>query len=214
LDALGDWLLAYYRKLIAEHRMRGSALAGELPFHWRTDFDYPWMGGWQSNQRGTLSERNLLVVIPGKDRSRAVIMADHYDTAYMEDLYYKEKGGKLARVSAAGADDNYSATAALMLGAPIFLQLSRNGELAHDVWLVHLTGEEFPSDCMGARNLAESLVEGTLKLHASGNTTHDLSKVKIEGVYVLDMIAHNRERDRNMFQISPGISRQSVWLAY
>ena len=26
-----------------------------------------------------------MVVIPGRDRRRAVIMADHYDTAYMED---------------------------------------------------------------------------------------------------------------------------------
>jgi hypothetical protein len=214
LDALGDWLLAYYRKLIARHGMRGKSLTGELPFQWRTDFDYPWMDGWLGNQVGTLKERNLLVVIPGKDRRRAVIMADHYDTAYMEDLYYKEKGGRMARVAAAGADDNHSATAALMLAAPVFLKLSRAGKLNCDVWLVHLTGEEFPSDCMGARHLAQSLVEGTLKLHTSGNKTHDLSKVKIEGVYVLDMIAHNRNRDRDEFQISPGLSRQSVWLAY
>ncbi len=214
LDALGDWLLAYYRRLIARHRMHGKALAGELPFKWRTDFEYPWMDGWVANQLGTLRERNLLVVIPGKDRSRAVIMADHYDTAYMEDLYYKEKGGKLARVAAAGADDNHSATAALMLAAPIFLKLSQAGKLDCDVWLVHLTGEEFPADCMGARALAQSLVEGTLKLHSSGKKTQDLSKVKIEGVYVLDMIAHNRDRDRDEFQISPGMSRQSAWLAY
>lgn len=214
LDALGDWLLAYYRKLIARHGMRGKALAGEVPFQWRTDFDYPWMDGWLGNQVGTLQERNLLVVIPGKDRRRAVVMADHYDTAYMEDLYYKEKGGKLARVAAAGADDNHSATAALMLAAPVFLKLSRAGKLACDVWLLHLTGEEFPADCMGARHLAQSIVEGTLMLHTSGNKTHDLSKVKIEGVYVLDMIAHNRNRDRDEFQISPGLSRQSVWMAY
>ena len=214
LDALGDWLLAYYRKLIARHGMRGKALAGELPFQWRTDFDYPWMDGWLANQLGTLRERNLLVMIPGKDRGRAMIMADHYDTAYMEDLYYKEKGGTLARVAAAGADDNHSATAALMLAAPVFLELSRAGKLNCDVWLVHLTGEEFPSDCMGARHLAQSVVEGTLKLHISGNHMHDLSKVKIEGVYVLDMIAHNRARDRDEFQISPGLTRQSLWLAY
>jgi hypothetical protein len=214
LDALGDWLLAHYRKQIARHGMRGKALAGELPFQWQTDFDYPWMDGWMANQAGTLRERNLLVVIPGKDRSRAVIMADHYDTAYMEDLYYKEKGGKLARVAAAGADDNHSATAALMLAAPVFLKLSRAGKLNCDVWLVHLTGEEFPSDCMGARHLSQSLVEGTLKLHAPGKKMHDLSKVRIEGLYVLDMIAHNRDRDRDVFQISPGLSPKSVWLAY
>ena len=74
-------------------------------------------------------------------------MADHYDTAYMEDCYEKDRGGSGARLAAAGADDNHSATAALMLGAPIFLELSRAGRLACDIWLVHLTGEEFPSDC-------------------------------------------------------------------
>jgi hypothetical protein len=214
LDALGDWLLAYYRKLIEKQGLRGRALAGELPFHWRTDFDYSWMQGWLGNQNGTLRERNLLVVIPGRDRGRAVIMADHYDTAYMEDFYYKERGGTLARLAAAGADDNHSATAALMLAAPIFLKLSREGKLDCDVWLVHLTGEEFPSDCMGARHLAQSLVERDLKLHISDKKMYDFSKVKIEGAYVLDMIAHNRERDRDEFQISPGLSRQSVWLAY
>jgi hypothetical protein len=79
---------------------------------------------------------------------------------------------------------------------------------------VHLTGEEFPADCLGARHLAQALVEGTLKLHMPGQKTRDLSKVKIEGIYVLDMIAHNRDHDRDVFQISPGISRQSFWLAY
>jgi hypothetical protein len=214
LEALGDWLLAYYRKLIARDGMRGKAFAGELPFQWQTDFDYPWMEGWLANQQGTLRERNLLVMIPGKDRRRAVIMADHYDTAYMEDLYYKEKGGKLARVAAAGADDNHSATAALMLAAPVFVKLSRAGRLDCDVWLIHLTGEEFPSDCMGARHLAQSIVEGTLKLNRPGQTALDLSGVKIGGVYVLDMIAHNRDRDRDVFQISPGLTKQSFWLAY
>jgi hypothetical protein len=214
LEALGDRLLAYYRKLIARHGMSGNALAGELPFQWRTDFDYPWMGGWLGNQEGTLNERNLLVMIPGKDRRRAIIMADHYDTAYMEDLYEKERGGKLARVSAAGADDNYSATAALMQAAPVFLKLSREGRLDCDIWLVHLTGEEFPADCMGARHLAQSIVEGTLTLHRPGQKDCDLSGVKIDGVYVLDMIAHNHDRDLGVFQISPGLSRQSVRLAY
>ena len=214
LDALGDWLLAYYRKLIAKHGMRGKAIAGDLPFQWRTDFDFPWMDGWLANQLGKARERNLMVVIPGKDRTRAVIMADHYDTAYMEDLYYKDRGGKLARVAAAGADDNHSATAALMLAAPVFLKLSRAGKLNCDVLLVHLTGEEFPADCLGARHLAQSLVEGTLKLRIPSQKTHDLSKVKINGIYILDMIAHNRDRDRDVFQISLGISWQSASLAY
>ena len=47
--------------------------------------------------------------------------------------------------------DNGSATATLLQAAPIFLKLAREGKLERDVWLLHLTGEEFPSDCMGAR---------------------------------------------------------------
>jgi hypothetical protein len=214
LQALGEQLLAYYRRIIAEHEMTGKAVAGDLPFSWQTDFEFPWMGGWDANQPAREEERDLLIVIPGRDRRRAVIMADHYDTAYMEDLYYESKGGKLARVAAAGADDNHSATAALMLGAPVFLELSRAGKLDCDVWLVHLTGEEFPSDCMGARHLAECLVEGTLRLRHSGRSRVDLSGVRVEGVYVLDMVAHNREHDRDVFQISPGVGRQSLGLAY
>ena len=214
LEALGDWLLGYYRRLISENGMQGKAIAGDLPFRWETDFEFNWMGGWKSNQVGEERERDLLVVIPGKDRNRAVVMADHYDTAYMEDLYYKESGGKLARVAANGADDNHSATAALMLGAPIFLELSRTGQLQCDVWLIHLTGEEFPADCMGARHLAQWLVEKNLKLRVEGGKRIDLSHVSVDGVYVLDMVAHNRHPLRDVFQISPGLSRKSYRLAY
>jgi hypothetical protein len=38
--------------------------------------------------------------------------------------------------------------------------------------------------------------------------------VQIEGVYVLDMVAHNRYSDRDVFQIAPGLSVASYWLAY
>jgi len=214
LEALGDWLLDYYRDVIAASGMESEALAGDLPFRWETDFAFDWMGGWRSNQEGEERERDLLVVIPGRDRSRAVIMADHYDTAYMEDLYYKESGGRLARVAAHGADDNHSATAALMLGAPVFLGLSRSGRLECDIWLVHLTGEEFPADCMGARYLGRQIVEKSLRLRTGDGSRVDLSQVGIEGVCVLDMVAHNRHPYRDVFQISPGLSPRSYRLAY
>ena len=55
-----------------------------------------------------------------------------------------------------------------MLGAPDFLELSRAGRLDCDIWLVHLTGEEFPSDCMGA-GIWPRLVEGSLHLRRSGD---------------------------------------------
>ena len=213
LEALGDYLLDYYRRLIEKSQMAGKAAVGDLPFQWQTDFDFPWSGGWLNNQEGKTEERDLVAVIPGRDRRRAVIMADHYDTAYMEDRYEKARGGVGARLAAAGADDNHSATAAMMLGAPMFLELSRAGKLGCDVWLVHLTGEEFPSDCMGARHLAQCIIEGALKLHRKTARNLDLSKVEIQGVFVSDMIAHNNDNDLDVFQISPGASAASLRLA-
>lgn len=213
LEGLGDELLAYHRKKIAAAKMTGKALAGDLPFRWRTDADYSWMGGWRKSQDAE-GERNLLIMIPGRNRREAVIMADHYDTAFMEDRYEKDRGGSGARLAACGADDNYSATAALMLAAPIFLDLSRRGKLGCDIWLVHLTGEEFPADCLGARALTERLVTRTLKLRLPGGKSKDLSKTTIRGLYVSDMIAHNHDRERDIFQISPGNDPGSMWLAY
>jgi hypothetical protein len=213
LESLGDQLLAYYNKKIAAAKMTGKALAGDVPFRWRTVMDYSWMGGWQKN-RCTEAERDLLIVIPGQNRREAVIMADHYDTAYMEDNYEKDRGGSGARLAACGADDNYSATASLMLAAPIFLELSRQGKLGCDVWLVHLTGEEFPADCLGARALTERIVQRTLKLHVPKGKAKDLSKTTVRGVYVSDMIAHNHDRERDIFQISPGNDPGAMWLAY
>jgi hypothetical protein len=214
LEGLGNYLLNYYRRVIAEYGMQGKALVGDLPFRWKTDFDYDWWGGWANDQLGRLEERNLIMVIPGRDRNRAVIMADHYDTAYMEDIYYKEQGGSGARLASAGADDNHSATAALMRAAPVFCELSREGKLGCDIWLIHLTGEEFPSDCLGARNLCQQLIEGTLKLRLSMDKEKDLSGVKIKGAFILDMVAHNNDSERDKFQISPGMGGESVWLAY
>jgi hypothetical protein len=214
LDALGDYLLAYYRKVIAAAGMTGKALAGDVPFRWRTDFDFSWSGGWLRNQDEAMEERDLLIVIPGRDRRRAVIMADHYDTAYMADRFEKQSGGRGARLAASGADDNHSATAALMLAAPVFLELSRAGRLGCDVWLVHLTGEEFPADCLGARHLCQRLVEGALQLRLAKGRPRDLANVQVSGVYVSDMIAHNNDHDRDVFQISPGTGRRSMELAY
>src|SRR5437667_1165749 len=171
------------------------------------------MGGWLHNQEGKTYERNILVKIPGRDRRRAVIMADHDDTAYMHDRYDRAEGGTGARLSAQGSDDNCSATAALMLGARPFLELSKEGKLDCDVWLLHLTGEEYPAEGLGACRMCQWLVEGTLALSGKNGLRKDLSGVRMQGIYVLDMIAHNINRDRNIFQISPGASRESQWLA-
>jgi len=215
LDLLADHLLDYYRDAARAAEMEDSVLIGDTPFRWQTDFEFPWMGGWLDNQSGTKRERNLVTVIPGRNRAEAIIMADHYDTAYMEDVfgYRKEPTSDGSRLAASGADDNHSATAALQLAAPIFFNLSREGRLGCDVWLVHLTGEEFPSDCLGARHLTQQIVQKTLSLRDGQGRMHDLSGVRVRGVYVLDMIAHNNDRHRDIFQIAPGSNRESLWLA-
>ena len=214
LEPLGDYLIERHKKAITLAGMEGKAFVGELPFNWQTDFDFSVFGGWKINQEGHGYERNILVVIPGNNREEAIVMGDHYDTAYMEDIYEKGRGGSGARLSANGADDNYSATATLLQAAPIFLKLSREGKLERDIWLIHLTGEEFPSDCLGARNFCQSVIEKKLKLRLEDKSWMDLSRVEVKGLYVMDMIAHNRENDQDIFQISPGKSVESLQIAY
>ncbi len=214
LEQLGDYLIGRYHKSIADSGMEGKAIVGELAFKWNTLFDFTQYGGWLGNQTGKIHERNLLVVIPGKNRKQAVVLGDHYDTAYMEDIFEKERGGSGARLAAKGADDNYSASSTLLQAAPILLKLSKEGKLERDIWLIHLTGEEFPSDCMGARNLCQSLIERDLSLTLDKKTNIDLSDTEIVGLYVMDMIGHNRDNDQDIFQISPGKSAESLYLAY
>jgi hypothetical protein len=214
LEQLGEYLLGRYRKVISDTGMEGRAMVGELAFKWNTLFDFTQYGGWLGNQNGNIHERNLLVIIPGKNRKQAVILGDHYDTAYMEDVYEKERGGSGARLAARGADDNYSASSTLLQAAPVFLNLSKEGKLERDIWLIHLTGEEFPSDCMGARNFCQSLIEKNLNLKVDEKTDIDLSDTEIVGLYVMDMIGHNRNNDQDIFQISPGKSAESLYLAY
>jgi hypothetical protein len=214
LDKLGDYLIGRYRRMITDAAMDGLSMVGELPFKWDTLFDFVQYGGWLENKKGSVYERNILVVIPGKNRKQAVVLGDHYDTAYMEDVYDKERGGSGAHLSARGADDNYSASSTLLQSASIFLKLSKEGLLERDIWLIHLTGEEFPSDCMGARHFCQTLVEKNLSLRIDKNSDIDLSETEIIGVYVMDMIGHNRDNDQDIFQISPGKSAESLFLAY
>src|SRR5262249_20206017 len=109
-----------------------------------------------------------------------------------------------ARLAACGADDNHSATAALMLAAPIFLEMSKQGQLGCDVWLVHLTGEEFPADCLGARHLTQALVEGNLILHLPEGGQHDLSGPRARVIDASDITANNTPAGRYFFRRAGG----------
>jgi len=212
LESLGDHLHARYRALISEHGMAGRAEVVDHVFRWETDFEFPWMEGWAKNQAAP-RERNIVLMIPGTNRQEAVVMGDHYDTAYMEDVFYAESGGDSLRAPACGADDNHSATTALLLAAEHLLPLARLGKLERDVWLIHLTGEEFPADCLGARALCEALVERRLAFTSEDGTTRDVSSVRVVGAFVLDMIGHNSDRDRDVFQIASGEGAGSARLA-
>ncbi len=212
LEALGDYLHLRYREQIAKQDMVGRAEVVDHVFRWETDFEFPWMEGWLKNQQAP-HERNIVVMIPGANRREAVVMADHYDTAYMEDVFYSESGGDALRAPACGADDNHSATTALLLAAEQLLPLARAGKLARDVWLIHLTGEEFPADCMGARALGQALVEHRLAFTAEDGSTRDMSSVRVVGAFVLDMIGHNADRDRDVFQLASGEGSSSARLA-
>jgi hypothetical protein len=213
LERLGDELHARHRELIEKHGMQGRARVADHRFRWETLFDMSWSEGWASNQSHKAHERNVVVVIPGNNRAEAVIMGDHYDTAYMEDVYEEDRGGDGLRVAAAGADDNHSATTALLRAADVLLPMARDGKLERDVWLVHLTGEEFPSDCLGARALARGLLERGLRFLEEDGSVIDASATRVVGAFILDMIGHNNPRDRDVFQIAPGEGAASARLA-
>ncbi len=137
---------------------------------------------------------NLLIRLPATRHNPAkkpVVLADHYDTAYAE-THFEEYFEKR---SVPGADDNASATQALIEAARILGPLERDQE----IWLLHLTGEEYPADCLGARHqVAHWLDQG----------------VDVAGIIVLDMIAFvPAGASRNMFQVHAGRSGGSLELA-
>ena len=140
-----------------------------------------------------IPQANLIAVIPGtgKDASRRpVVMADHFDTAFCEDVF--DKNGQ--RVSAPGADDNISATAVLLRAAEVL----RGRKFQNDIWLVHLTGEEFPADDLGARYFVGRLLRDR----------QDLS-----GLVLMDMIGHRESADDKIFQVSPADDDASLRMA-
>jgi hypothetical protein len=139
-----------------------------------------------------IKQSNLIAIIPGRAPralNRPVLMADHIDTAFSEDEFARSGH----RVAAPGADDNISAVAALLRAA----ELTRDISPWHDIWLVHLTGEEFPADDLGARALVGELL-------AAGRD--------ISGLVLLDMIGVN-SGGTGLFQISAGDSRASLEIA-
>lgn len=136
-----------------------------------------------------LPQSNLVAVLPGTLKGRAnrpVVLADHIDTAFAADVF-RETG---RRVSVPGADDNASGAAALLAAARVLKDVPRR----HDVWLAHLTAEEFPADSLGARRWTRELLR---------------RRQELGGVLVVDMIGWRDPGDR-VFQVNPGGSEASA----
>ncbi len=205
---VADYLKTYYQE-------KSLGLASYFhEFQWKPEFAIDWWHGQKDVQK------NLITVIPAKNGNpnhEVVILADHYDTAYERDIYEEGKNTRTGDVNPAfvghrqaskGADDNYSATSTLMLAAKLLKDLPTK----RDIWIVHLTGEEFPADCLGARALAKDFIEKNEIIRGKKNP-------KVVGVYVLDMVSHHRGRDagvedkRVVFQISPGRGKRAAHLA-
>jgi len=145
--------------------------------------EFLWRGAPQSN---------LIAVIPGSlppGLNRPVLMGDHIDTAFCEDEY--DRTG--LRIPAPGADDNVSATAALLRAAALLKEFKP----LHDIWLVHFTGEEFPPDDLGAR-------EFLARLMRAGQD--------ITGLVLMDLIGWRAGAD-DVFQVNPGDSSASMRMA-
>jgi len=113
-------------------------------------------------------------------------MADHIDTAFDEDRIFTQ----YEFIAVPGADDNSSASAALLRAA----EMLKDSRPARTIWLVHFTGEEFPADCLGARWMVSSLLG---------------EKKDIAGLVLLDMIGYAGV-GASQFQINPGPHAASI----
>jgi hypothetical protein len=153
---------------------------------------YAQMGIATSRQSFTwrgMPQTNLIAKIPGSNPSLApVLMADHVDTAFDEDLALK--GIYLA---VPGADDNASASAALLRAAAVL----KDRHPVRTIWLVHFTGEEFPADDLGARALVSKMLG---------------DKQDIAGMVLLDMIGFAGTGESQV-QINPGTQADSLKMA-
>lgn len=158
---------------------------------------------------------NVIATIPGRSAEK-VLLCDHYDVAdkehilprsarqlrrdhHLDDAAIARRAGMIPVGGAVpGADDNASATAALLEMAELMrAALDRGVELERTVQLVHLVGEELPASCLGARTYL-----------ARARETED----RIAGVIVLDMIGVDRSGRRKV-QLSPGRNPASLHIA-
>ena len=142
-------------------------------------------------------------------------MGDHYDTAYMEDVYERERGGDGLRAAAAGADDNHSATTALLLAAEVLLPLARDGQARARRLARAPDRRGVPRRLPGrARARAGARRAAPRASPPRRAAIVDVSRVARRGAFVLDMIgAQQRARSRRLPDRARRGRRRSARLA-
>ncbi|CAF3704066.1 unnamed protein product [Rotaria sp. Silwood1] len=142
-----------------------------------------------------IMQANLIAYIPAGGSYKCqepVIFIDHIDTAFEEDTFVNT--GK--RQSTQGADDNVSGLVALLQSASI---LKKTQEKAcRDIWLVHLTGEEYPAASLGVSHFLQQLF---------------IKKQPIHTAVIVDMIGHRVNRSDPIVQVNAGDSTKSLLMA-
>lgn len=172
-----------------EERYRQTGLKTiRYAFTWKVKTNETWID---------ISESNLFAIIPGSLKGKAnrpVLLADHIDTAFAEDTF--ETTGQ--RRSIAGADDNVSATASLLRAAEVL----KGQRPLSDVFLTHLTGEEYPGDDLGIRVFLSDHLKGR---EGWSPTLMELmgDKEDLGGIILMDMIGFRCGGMRD-FQINLG----------
>ncbi|CAF0771249.1 unnamed protein product [Adineta ricciae] len=139
-----------------------------------------------------ITQANLIAILPagGKLKCREpVVFFDHIDTAFEKDTFYNT--GK--RQTTPGADDNVSGLVALLQSISILKESQRTA--CRDIWLVHLTGEEYPAASLGIVYFLQQLL---------------VTKQPIYIGVIVDMISHRVNRTDPIVQVSPGDTTKSV----
>ncbi|CAF1154272.1 unnamed protein product [Didymodactylos carnosus] len=152
-----------------------------------------------------ITQENLIVYLPASGNScnikiknqsiEPVIFIDHIDTAFEQDTF--ENSNYTKRQTTQGADDNVSGLVALLQSAQILQQTQLTA--CRDIWLVHLTGEEYPAASLG---IIYFLVTSLLK-----------PKQQIYTAVIVDMISHRVNHSDPIVQVNAADSKQSLLIA-
>jgi hypothetical protein len=142
-----------------------------------------------------ITQANLIAFIPAGRAQKCnepVLFLDHIDTAFEADTFY-DTG---ERQTTQGADDNISGLVALLQSVSILKETQK--EACRDIWLVHVTGEEYPAASLGIVYFLQQLL---------------IKKQPIYTAVIVDMISHRVNRSDPIIQINPSDLTKSMILA-